>query len=148
MRGGQRRERRKQGGHSLLADPDGISGRYIDGIMQAIVADRPAYISEYLNNCYNVDLLGGSRVSDDAIRLSWTVAVGASAIGTLESVMSWLSNFRHDLPQIDVPMLMVPGRPEQDPTVQVHGQALVWAHQEGPIRGHRRWSPRHHLDPC
>jgi non-heme chloroperoxidase len=96
----------------LLQTPDnpgGMPGRIFDGIMQAIVADRPAYITEFLNNCYNVDLLGGSRVSDDAIHLSWTVAVGASATGTLESVTSWLTDFRHDLPRLDVPVLVVQG---------------------------------------
>ncbi len=77
--------------------------------MQAIVADRPAYISEFLKDCYNVDLLGGSRVSDDAIHLSWTIAIRASAAGTLESVTSCLTDFRHDLPRLYVPVLVVQG---------------------------------------
>jgi non-heme chloroperoxidase len=90
-------------------NPDGMPGRIFDDIMQAIVADRPAYIMEYLNNCYSVDLLGGSRVSNDAIHLSWTIAAGASALGTLESVTSWLTDFRRDLPRLDVPVLVVQG---------------------------------------
>ena len=90
-------------------NPDGMPGRFFDGIMQAIVADRPAYISEFLKDCYNVDLLGGSRVSDDAIHLSWTIAIRASAAGTLESVTSCLTDFRQDLPRLDVPVLVVQG---------------------------------------
>jgi non-heme chloroperoxidase len=93
-------------------NPDGMPGRIFDDIIQAIVADRPAYISAFLTNCYNVDLLGGSRVSDDAMHLRWTIAVGSSATGTVESVASWLTDFRPDLPRLDVRVLVVQG--EQD----------------------------------
>ncbi len=56
----------------------------------------------------NAQLLG-DRISDDAIRLSWNVAAGASAKGTLDCVPSWLTDFRDDLPRIDVPTLIVQG---------------------------------------
>lgn len=106
-------------------NPDGIPGRFFDGIMQAIVADRPAYISEFFDYCYNVDHLGGSRVSDDAIHLSWTVAVGASATGTLESVTSWLTDFRHDLPRLDVPVLVVQGDQDRVLPYRYTGKRLL-----------------------
>ena len=96
----------------LLQTPDnrdGIPGRVFDSMMQAIAADRPVYISKFLNDSYNVNLLSGSRVSDDAIHLSWTIAVRASATGTLESVRSWLTDFHHDLPRLDMPVLVVQG---------------------------------------
>ena len=41
------------------------------------IADRPSYLSAFLDSFYNVDVLGGSRITDDAIRLSWNVAAGA-----------------------------------------------------------------------
>jgi len=37
------------------------------------------------------------------------VAVGSSAKGTLDCVPSWLTDFRDDLPRIDVPTLIIHG---------------------------------------
>jgi non-heme chloroperoxidase len=98
-------------------NPEGVVGvasrnenrSVFDGIEQAIVADRPSYLSAFLAQFYNVDALGGDRITDDAIRLSWQVAAGASAKATLDCVSSWLTDFRNDLPPIDVPTLIVQG---------------------------------------
>ena len=49
------------------------------------------------------------RISNDAIQMSWNVAVGASAKGTLDCVPSWLTDFRADLPRIDVLTLIIQG---------------------------------------
>src|ERR671935_3075009 len=60
-------------------------------------------------NFYNVDKLGGTRISVEAWRASFQVAVGASAYATLACVDTWLTDFRGDLPKIDVPTLVVHG---------------------------------------
>lgn len=60
-----------------------------DGIMAAIVADRPAYLKAFLDDFYNVDKLGGTRVSDQAWQLSFNVAVGASASATRALPVRW-----------------------------------------------------------
>jgi non-heme chloroperoxidase len=90
-------------------NPEGVDRSVFDGIEKAIVADRPAYLSTFLKDFYNVDVFHGNRISDDAIRLSWNVAAGASAKGTLDCVPSWLTDFRDDLPRIDVPTLIIQG---------------------------------------
>jgi len=90
-------------------NPQGVNGAIFDRMMQAIVADRPAYMKAFLDDYYNIDMLGGMRVSEQRFQLSWNVAVGASAKGTLDSVRSWLTDFRADLPKIDVPTLVVQG---------------------------------------
>lgn len=77
--------------------------------MNAIVEDRPAYLSLFLKNFFNVDVLLGARISNEAIQMSWNVAAGASAKGTLDCVPSWLTDFRNDLPHIDVPTLIIHG---------------------------------------
>jgi non-heme chloroperoxidase len=86
--------------------------------MKSIVEDRPAYLSAFFKDFFNVDVfLGDSealpvergRISNDAIQMSWNVAVGASAKGTLDCVPSWLTDFRDDLPHIDVPTLIIQG---------------------------------------
>ena len=90
-------------------NPEGVDGSIFDGIKSAIAADRPAFISTFLSNFYNVNLLGGKRVSDEVIRLSWNVAAGASPKGTLDCVQAWLTDFREDLKRIDVPTLVIHG---------------------------------------
>jgi non-heme chloroperoxidase len=96
----------------LLKTPDnaeGVDGGVFEGIKKAIAADRPAFLSRFLADFYNVDALGGTRVSDEVVRLSWNIAAGASPTGTLECVSAWVTDFRHDLSRIDVPTLVVHG---------------------------------------
>jgi non-heme chloroperoxidase len=90
-------------------NPEGVDRSVFDGIMKSIVDDRPAYLSAFFRDFFNVDVLGGNRISNDAIQMSWNVAAGASAKGTLDCVPSWLTDFRNDLPRIDVPTLIVHG---------------------------------------
>lgn len=102
-------------------NPEGVDQSVFDGIMKAIVADRPAYLSLFLHNFFNVDVfLGDSRserlhqrISNEAIQMSWNVAAGASAKGTLDCVPSWLTDFRDDLPHIDVPTLIIQGEADR-----------------------------------
>jgi len=58
---------------------------------------------------HTVDLLKGTRISDDVVRLSWSVAAAASPIGTFDCVQAWLTDFRADLASIDVPTLVIHG---------------------------------------
>ncbi len=90
-------------------NPDGVDGTVFEGIKKALVADRPAFLSEFLNNFYNLDELGGKRISNQAVHLSWMVAVGASPRGTLECVSAWGTDFRKDLAGIKVPTLVIHG---------------------------------------
>jgi hypothetical protein len=64
-------------------NPEGIDGGVFDGIKRALVADRPAFLSTFLSDFYNVDILKGKCVSDEVVRMSWNIAVGASPKGTL-----------------------------------------------------------------
>src|ERR1022692_1833954 len=70
-------------------NPEGVDGSVFDGIQKAIVDDRPAFLSAFFKDFYNVDVLGGTRISDQAVQSSWNVAVGASAKGTLDCVKAW-----------------------------------------------------------
>jgi non-heme chloroperoxidase len=90
-------------------NPDGVDGSVFEGIKKAIVADRLAFLSEFLANFYNVDVLRGKRISDEVVRLSWNIAAGASPKGTLDCVPAWGTDFRKDLAKIDVPTLVIHG---------------------------------------
>jgi non-heme chloroperoxidase len=43
------------------------------------------------------------------VRDSWNVAAGASPVGTAACPPTWVTDFRGDLPKIDVPTLVVHG---------------------------------------
>lgn len=90
-------------------NPDGVDGSIFDGIKKAIAADRPAFLAQFFANFYNVDVLGGKLISDEVVRLSWSVGAGASPIGSLACVSAWLTDFRGDLARINVPTLVVHG---------------------------------------
>jgi non-heme chloroperoxidase len=80
-----------------------------DGIKEAIVNDRYAYFDDFFANFYNTDVLAPERIGDAALRASFQVAAGASPYATYACVDAWLTDFRADLPKIDVPVLVVHG---------------------------------------
>ena len=90
-------------------NPEGVDGKVFADIKGAIVNDRYAYFEDFLNNFYNVDVLGGIRISDRAWQASFNVAAGSSPFATYACVDTWLTDFRADLPKIDVPVLVVHG---------------------------------------
>ena len=90
-------------------NPDGVDQSVFDGIKAAVVADRPAYFKDFLDNFYNADVLRPARISDQAWQNSFNVAVTASAYAAYACVDTWLTDFRSDLPNIDVPVLLVHG---------------------------------------
>jgi len=90
-------------------NPEGVDGQVFEGIKAAIVKDRYAYFEDFLNNFYNVDVLGGSRISDRAWQASFNVAADASPFATYACVDTWLTDFRADVSKIDVPVLVVHG---------------------------------------
>jgi non-heme chloroperoxidase len=90
-------------------NPAGVDREVFDGIKAAIAKDRYAYLEDLFNDFYNVDVFGGSRISDRAWQASFVVAAGASPSATYACVDSWLTDFRGDLERVDVPTLVVHG---------------------------------------
>jgi len=90
-------------------NPEGVDGQVFEGIKAAIVKDRYAYFKDFLDNFYNVDKLAPERISEQAWQASFNVAAGSSPHATYACVDTWLTDFRADLPKIDVPMLVIHG---------------------------------------
>jgi len=90
-------------------NPDGVDGQVFEDIKAAIVRDRYAYFKDFLDNFYNVDTLAPDRISEQAWQASFNVAAGASPYATYACVDTWLTDFRADLPKIEVPTLVVHG---------------------------------------
>ena len=89
--------------------PEGIDRSVFDGIVARIAADRPAAMKDFMDRAYNVDLLGGSRVSDQAWQNSFYIALSASAQAALACVTACQEDFRGDLATISIPVLIIHG---------------------------------------
>ena len=59
------------------------------------------------------DTLRGTLVSDQAFQASWNLAVTASATAAVACIGTWTTDFRADLPEIDVPILVIQGDADQ-----------------------------------
>jgi non-heme chloroperoxidase len=90
-------------------NPDGVPRSVFDGFVQAARADTPAWMKGFLDNFYNADTLLGTLVSEQAYQASWNIAVTASATAAVACIGTWATDFRADLPKIDVPMLVLQG---------------------------------------
>jgi non-heme chloroperoxidase len=90
-------------------NPDGVAGEVFEGIKAAIAQDRYAFFKGFLDNFNNVDVLAPARISEQAWQAEFIVAVGASPYASYACVDTWLTDFRDDLPKIDVPTLVLHG---------------------------------------
>jgi non-heme chloroperoxidase len=96
----------------LLKAPDnqeGVERAVFDGIEDAVRADRYAFFTGFFQNFFNTDALQGTRISEAAVKASWNVAAGSSAIASLACVATWYEDFRQDVAKIDVPTLVIHG---------------------------------------
>jgi non-heme chloroperoxidase len=90
-------------------NPKGVPGSVFDQIKQQVVADRYKWFDDFFANFYNTDVLAPERIGDAALRGSFQVAAAASPYASYACVDTWLTDFRDDLPKIDVPTLVVHG---------------------------------------
>jgi non-heme chloroperoxidase len=90
-------------------NPEGVDASVFAGIEKAVATDRYAFFTDFFKNFFNADVLLGKRVSEEAVRSSWNVAAGSSATASLACVSTWHTDFRKDLPRIDVPALVIHG---------------------------------------
>ena len=105
-------------------NPDGVPQSLFDGFAQAAAADTPAWMKGFLDNFYNIDTLRGTLVSDQAYQASWNIAVTASATAAVACIPTWATDFRDDLPKIDVPMLVLQGDADQVLPIDKTGKRL------------------------
>jgi non-heme chloroperoxidase len=90
-------------------NPEGVDGGVFEEIKAAILKDRYAWFKNFFDNFYNVDKLMPERITEQAWQASFNVAAGASPYASYACVDTWLTDFREDLPKIDVPVLVVHG---------------------------------------
>jgi pimeloyl-ACP methyl ester carboxylesterase len=105
-------------------NPEGVEKKVFEEIKRAILADRPAFLMQFLHNFYNVDVGRGKFISDDAVQSSWNVAVQASPKATYECVNSWLEDFREMMRKIDIPTVVIHGDADRILPIESTGRRL------------------------
>jgi pimeloyl-ACP methyl ester carboxylesterase len=103
-------------------NPEGVDLAVFQGIEKAVAADRYAFFNDFFKNFYNTDVLLGKRISEQAVQGSWNVAAGASATASLACVPTWYTDFRKDLPRIEVPTLVIHGDADRIVPINASGR--------------------------
>ncbi|GAB3163334.1 alpha/beta fold hydrolase [Microbispora hainanensis] len=103
-------------------NPEGVDGSVFEGILEAVTKDRYAYFTEFYNAFYNTDENLGTRLSEEVVRANWNTAAGASWYASSAVVPTWTTDFRADIPKIDVPALIVHGTADRILPVESTGR--------------------------
>ncbi len=109
-------------------NPTGVPQEVFDGLLKAVKADRFAFFTGFYQNFYNLDENLGSRVSQEVVNVSQSIAAGSSFYSSVADQPTWLTDFRGDIPKIDVPALIVHGTADRilpiDSTGRVFAKSL------------------------
>jgi len=91
-------------------NPAGIDKSVFDGFKFALTQDRLGFLSKFIADFYNLDVLKGKSISDQVVQWSWNAASVASPKGTIDCVTAFSeTDFRQDLARIDIPTLVIHG---------------------------------------
>jgi non-heme chloroperoxidase len=75
----------------------------------SLVADRHAFIRDFMHDVFNFDHFGGTRITDQDWQKFLSTAASASEYATSACIDAGLTDFRADIRAIDVPTLVVHG---------------------------------------
>ena len=93
-------------------NPEGVPQEVFDGIEAAAKGDRFAWFTDFYKNFYNLDENLGSRISEEAVRGSWNVAITSAPVAAYAVVSAWIEDFRADVEAV---------RAAGKPTLILHG---------------------------
>ena len=105
-------------------NPNGVDQATIDTIRQAILDDRPAWLTGLLGDFLNLDHLLGKRVSEETVRNNWNAGAAASPWATWACVLTWLEDFHQDIKRIDIPALILHGTADRILSVEGQGRRM------------------------
>ncbi|GHA09306.1 arylesterase [Streptomyces tauricus] len=109
-------------------NPDGAApASFFEGVSEAVKKDRYAFFSDFYNDFFNLDENLGTRVSEGAVRNAWNVAAGSGAIASAAAPLTWPTDFRADIPKINVPALIVHGTADRTLPIDATGRRFTKA---------------------
>jgi non-heme chloroperoxidase len=105
-------------------NPNGVDQATVDTVRQAILDDRPAWLTGLLGDFLNLDDYLGRRVSEETVRNNWNAGAGASPYATWACVLTWLEHFEEDITRIDIPTLILHGTADRILSIDGQGRRL------------------------
>jgi non-heme chloroperoxidase len=105
-------------------NPGGIDRAGVEGVQQAILDDRFAWLTGLLGDFLNLDAYLGKRVSEDTVRANWNAGAEASPRATWACVLTWLDDFSEDIKRIDIPTLILHGTADRILPIEGQGRRL------------------------
>jgi non-heme chloroperoxidase len=91
----------------------GVPGEVFDDIKATVLKDRYLWFEEFFKNFFNTDELAPERIGDAALQGHFASALQMSPHAAYACVDTWLTDFRDDLPKIDVPTLVIHGEKDR-----------------------------------
>jgi non-heme chloroperoxidase len=105
-------------------NPAGVDEAGVLGVQQAILDDRPAWLTGLIGDFLNLDDYLGKRVSEETVRSLWNAGTEASPYATWACVRTWLDDYTEDITRIDVPTLIVHGTADRILSIDGQGRRL------------------------
>jgi non-heme chloroperoxidase len=105
-------------------NPNGVDQAGVDAVRQAILDDRPAWLTGLLKDFLNLDNYLGNRVSEETVRNAWNAGAEASPWATWACVLTWLEDFHADIKRIDVPTLILHGTADRILSLEGQGRRM------------------------
>jgi non-heme chloroperoxidase len=91
----------------------GVPREVFDGIKETVAKDRYLWFEEFFKNFFNTDELAPERIGDAALQGHFASALQMSPHAAYACVDTWLTDFRDDLPKIDIPTLVIHGKKDR-----------------------------------
>ena len=108
-------------------NPEGVPKEQLDDIADQIKKDRPKFFRTFLDQFYGVGFIT-SPVSQEQLDASWQTIMMAGLKPTLAAAEAFGStDFRGDLPAINVPTLVIHGTADQTVPIDATGRAAAAA---------------------
>ena len=105
-------------------NPNGVDQAGVDGVRQAILDDRFAWLTGLLGDFLNLDEYLGERVSEETVRNIWHAGAAASPWATWACVLTWLEDFHEDIKRVDIPTLILHGTADRILSLEGQGRRL------------------------
>jgi pimeloyl-ACP methyl ester carboxylesterase len=114
----------------LITDdnPDGAAPlEFFQGVADDVKKDRYAYFTAFYNDFFNLDENLGSRISEEAVRNAWNIAAGSGSVASAAAPLTWATDFRADIPKVDVPALILHGTADRILGIDATGRRFAKA---------------------
>ncbi len=101
-------------------NPDGAPQSLFDEMLAGVTKDRVAFLDQFFQSFYNTDTV---KSHPDLVAFSKWIAWAASPLGTQQCIVAFgTTDFRQDLPKIDVPTLVAHGDDDRIVPIDISGK--------------------------